>query len=307
MSSKDLETALEEAVSGTKPESTTGKEAEPKPGETPKADAPDGDKGEGEKSKAVPYDRFKEVNEERKSLTEQLEGVQGKLNSRDQEVSKLVDLAEAREFDSKVVAKINELHGDPRYADIIERLDKAVQGIDEEVEAGEVKPEAAMEKATKLLQDTKSELQEEMASQRDDLILDRADRLVEKYFDELPDDYNDDDKARLGKDIIEHIDYGAIEENADVLPDVIHKAVQNTVNAYGEPRGALIAKAAEVQDKTPNETPESKSPSIEDLTGREWGKLKTVTTPKGDELRPEVSEGEFTEALGEAIRLDRKT
>ena len=303
MGSNELEAALEEAAAGKTPESTTGKEAEPKPEVTPKADTPES-KSDDTKSQAVPYDRFKEVNEERKGLAGRLEELQTKLNERDQEVSKLVDLAEAREYDSNVVKKINELHGDSRYTDIIEKLDKAVQGIDEEAQTGEIKPEEAIEKATKLLQDTKSELEAELADQRDEVILDRADRLVERYFDELPDDYNDDDKGRLSKDIIDHIDYASIEGDPDVLPDVIQAAVQSTIDAYGTPRGALLKQVAEAQENKPSETPEAaKDTSIEDLTSRDWGKLKTVKTPKGEELQPEVSEEDYVRALGKALKL----
>lgn len=312
MGSEDLEAALQanlEDESG----STTGQEAKGAADTAPKATAPTEDVKTEDKPRAqtIPYERFKEVNDSRKTLADEMKALQTQLSSRDQELGKLRQVAVEREYDSKVIAKINELHADPRYTEIIERLDKAIKGEDKEddVDEGKLKPEELINRKAEQLKTANAELEEKLEKQKQDLILDRCDRVIDKFFDQLPESYNEEDKAVLQKALPELIKWEAIEENPDAYVDVLHNAFQEVVDWYKTPKGALVDPEA-LKELAAKQTPEAgkPAPKVEDLVKKDWGKLKDsgrrIKTPRGEEVvyEPEVSDEDFSAAFGRAMR-----
>jgi len=269
-------------------------------------------KGKG-KSTAVPYNRFKEVNDKLTDRSKDIESLNQKLVQRDEELSKLVNLLSEREQASKTLDKINELYTTkPELRELIDKLDAAVKGqevaIDEakdkkaEAEAkGDLKTAKEIEKVTKQLETTKSELEQSLAETQADLILDKADRILEGYFDNLPEQYSEDDKRVLSDRLVDKIKWDEIEQDPSKLTSVLARDFKTTVEWYGAPRGASKAEADD--DKT-KETP--KEPTIDDLKKADWGKMKVVESAKGKTIAPAVSDEDFTRALAAAIRKDNR-
>ena len=305
-SNEGLEAALEAAATGASDSTAdVAKEAEATASEestgTPEAAPETPAKAEGDKPQQVPYARVEKLASQKSDLQNALDSTNAKLAERDQELGKLVDLLENREYDSKVVEKINELHEDERYRDIIDQLDRAVRGKDEAVAPEGEKPEEAAERANKALKQTTSELETQIAQQRDNIILDRAERLTEKYMGELPESYNEEDLKVIGESLIDKIDWAKIDTDPNTLPEVLAQGFQATIDWYGTPKGSLVAKLPEGEQTKVLEKP---TPEAEEaaLVDKEWGKLETVKTAKGDVTQPAVDEGDFINALGSAIR-----
>jgi len=269
-------------------------------------------KGKG-KSQAVPYSRFKEVNEKYSDSAKAVEELNQKLVQRDEELSKLVHLLSERESANKTVEKINELYTTkPELRELIDTLDAAVKGQevaiskaeDKKTEAeakGDFKAVKEIEKVTKQLEATKSELEQSLAETQADLILDKADRILEGYFGNLPEQYGDDDKRVLSDRLVDKINWDEIEKDPSKLVSVLARDFKSTVEWYGAPRGAS---KAEVNDETTKEA--TKEPTVDDLRKANWGKLKVVEDAKGRKVLPAVSDDDFTKALARAIRQDNK-
>ena len=313
MSSKDLETALQEAASG-KSDSTPDKEVVEKPLEPEASTGKEGE-GKGKTPQTVPYARVKELSDQKNALTTQLEAAQSTLGERDQEVRQLIESLESRDFDAKIVSQINELHEDDRYRDAIDLIDKALRG-EHATELpkpgeGEVKDEAKPDQNVKALEKMKSDLQTQLTDQRDEIILDRYDRLRDKFISELPEEYNEEDRKIISESLIDRMEWGKVEEDPNALADVLHEGFQKTVDWYATPKGSLVAKPTE--DETVKEeeavTPEKE---LENLAGQDWGELqesgRTITTPDGKTVKvmeSKVSDESFADAMAKALKAGR--
>lgn len=306
----EITEALKEAAEG-KSDSSDGpvkEEVEATPPVTPEVTPqstpePKAAKEDDPKDQRVPYDRFKEVNEKAKTLEEQLESMQTKLTDRDEEVGKLVDLLEAREYHSKVIDKINELHGDPRYTDIIDTLDKAIRGVEQEVESGKVSEEEGAAKTDQAFKNLAEDLEERLADNQAELLLTKYDLMMEKYIDGLPEEYIDKDKELVNRLAVDEIDWESIEENPEALADKVAEGFQKALDLYGDPKG----KTAAPQNDEPSETPAKPEPTVEQIAGLNWGTLKEVNTPDGKTVHaPAVSDEEFNRAMADVIKRTRE-
>lgn len=266
------------------------------------------------KSTAVPYSRFKEVNDKLGESAKAIEELNNKLTQRDEELSKMVHLLGERDQAQRTIDKINELYTTRNdLRELIDRLDNAVKGNEEALEKteekkadaeakGDTKAVRELEKVSKQLEATKSELEHSLAETQADLILDKADRILESYFDNLPEAYGDDDKRVLSDRLVDKIDWDEIEQDPSKLTSVLARDFKSTVEWYGSPRGAVKADTEETSTK------ETREPSVDDLKKADWGKLKVAgKDAKGREVfKPAVSDDDFTKALAAAIRKDNR-
>lgn len=298
-SSEESETPTDEA----KAETEEAKASEGKPEES----SDEGKKGKGAQ------DRIQELVSARKGVEESLEKVQGELTERNSELGKLVDLLQQREYDSRVLAKINELHSNPKYTEMVESLDKAIQGLDTEEEAttDDKEVDKSVLKAREDLNQARDELAEEVANQKADQLLSQADQFISAYMEALDEEaegqYNEADKRQLIRMLDDDINWEAIEEDPKQMGEVIRVAFEGAINEYGEPRGALVAKA---QEETTTETEtKAKEPDVASILNKQWGKLqKTGETKEGKPiLSPVVSDEDFIAAAGEAYRRSKAT
>jgi hypothetical protein len=309
----NLRSALEAVASGE--ESTGSQESESSTGEekveaaqateASEAESTESTKGQGAQQ------RIQQLVSQRNELTSELEDLKKVVGQRDEELSKLVDVIESRDHDHNVVQKLNELHQDPKYTDMIETLDKAIRGIEEEVETGKATPEEGKQ-ALKVVEQARDELKESIADERAELVLDRAFDTLDKYFNQLVQEtegaYNDEDLKVLREAAVERIDWERLEGDASDLPDVIHSGLQKAVDWYGTPRGALANESNKNTDEGATEGSRQQEPSLTDVINKDWGKMSTVKDAKGEESKePTVSDADFSSALAFAIRKNRES
>jgi len=308
----DLEAALEKAAASeteTEESSTEEEVEETEAKATEKKEEVSESKGKSHKGA---NDRIQDLLGNAKDLEKQIEDLTGTVGSRDEEIGKLVDLLKARDNDAAVVQKINELHQtNPDMRDLIETLDKALKG--EEVELpgkgkegeSEEKPEA-IAKAQELIKEAKAGLDEQLAAQSDELILHKADLLTDNYVSELPEEYNDEDKFILRSVLVDHIPWDKIESDNAVLPEAFAGGFQSALDWYGTPKGTKAAVPEGEESKSQQGAKPLTEESLGDFVGQEWGKLKTVTTPDGETVQPEISDEDFTASLAQAMKAGNK-
>lgn len=309
MAKEDIEATLEKVKPNTEPEETptTGEEVAAEAEEVVETSETKPQKGKGKGAQ----DRIKELVGSKKELEGKLEALETTVSERDAELAKLVNALESRETSHKIVEKINELYNEPegKFKDIIETLDKAVQGVEVEIEeAGE--PETAEEKKhVKDLKKTREELEETqdaLADQEAKRLIDKAENLLDKYFDGLPEDaYNDEDITILSDTIGQKIDWDAIEEDPDTLNDEVAKGFKSLLEWYGKPKGSLAAGDTTDNDDTPEAKEAKKEASVKDIIERNWGELKDSGRKdrRGKPImEPAVSDDDFASILAHALK-----
>ena len=264
------------------------------------------DKTETGTKKSGAQDRIQELVAARKDAERRFEELSAKYAEKEAEVGKLIDLAQDREQDSRVVAKINELHQDPKFRGIVETLDKAIRGVEVEIEkAKDTNPTPNVDLLKNVRADIEQARQEaaaQAADQKSDLLLMKSDLVLEKLFEQLPDaEYTVDDVKVLNSALADMIDWDAIEANPSVLEGEVAKGFQKAVDWYGNPKGRI---AAEATSKTKDAT-DAKSKDTVDLSKLELGKLKTEKVNGKDVTRPAITDDDFSQILAEELRRSR--
>lgn len=266
------------------------------------------DKVETGTKKSGAQDRIQELVAARKDAERRYEELSAKYSEKESEVGKLIDLVQDREQDARVVAKINELHQDPRFRDIVETLDKAIRGVEVEIEKTVVK-EAIPAPGVDLLKNVRADIEHaraeaaaQAADQRSDLLLMKSDLVLEKLFEQLPQaEYTEADVKVLNSALTDMIDWDAIEETPSILESEVAKGFQRAVDWYGDPKGRI---AAEATGKTKDAT-DAKSKDAVDLSKLELGKLKTEKVNGKDVTRPALTDDDFSQILAEELRRSR--
>lgn len=241
------------------------------------------------------------------------------ISARDKEIGTLIEQLELQKGEHAVVQQINHLHQtNPEMKAVIEALDQELQGKnpdwtkvalpkttanaegnDEGDEKGTVDSVA---QARELIQAHQNEMDEALQEQADELLLHKADILTDAYIAELPDEYNEEDKDILRSVLSEHIDWDAIEEDPDDLPDKFAEGFQSVLKWYRTPKGASPSVDEDGNENTTKEAKPVTEESVKDFANLEWGKLKTVETPSGKQLVPAVDDTDYAKALGEMMK-----
>ena len=267
--------------------------------------APGGSKGKGKGAQA----RIQELVAARDAATSQLENALDRHETLQIQIDKLTEALSSREEAFRVVSKIQDLHENrPELRSVIEQLDRAVKGQPLELET--VKPAAnatetdkAMEaiKATRdeLIQ-RQAELSEQIADGQANQLVAEADRVIDNLLGQLPETYEDKDREVLSRVLEDQVNWEAIEKDPRLLTKEVEKAFQSTVDWYGDPRGAL--RASKVEDSDTTDKPVKAT--LDDILGKEWGKLKETGKDRSGRVRhePIVSDQDFARVMGEAFR-----
>jgi len=298
---EDITAKLEAAASDKTTETPTEVEKE-------KVVATD-DKVDTGTKKTGAQDRIQELVAARKEAERKFDELSAKYSEKELEVGKLIDLVQDREQDARVVAKINELHKDDKFRDIVETLDKAIRGVEVEVKAAAKDADKALLPNVDLLKDVQAEItrsREEAAAhaadQKSDLLLMKSDLVLEKLFENLPDtEYTEEDRKILNSALADMIDWDAIENTPAKLEGEVAKGFQKAVDWYGNPKGKLVAEAT---SKT-KETTDAKSKDTVDLSKLELGKMKTEKVGSKDVTSPVISDDDFSQILAEELRRSR--
>jgi hypothetical protein len=268
------------------------------------------DSGKDSKSKSdlpdIPYDRFKQKVDQVAELTEKLEAVVGNAEGATARETELREKIEALEAEAAILDRVRALGENDKYRPIVEQLDAALRGIDEEVESGAKTEKEGEAEVTKLFREQKAELEDAFSNQRADLLLEQARGVSESILESLPDNYDESDKNTIAGMIPDLVDWAAIEDDPSVMRHEIVEGYKRAIGEHGEPRGALKARIVELETKQ-SEQPEAKEAAQSDdefveglLSDERLGKY--TVNDEGQPMEPEMSEAEFQANFAEVMR-----
>jgi hypothetical protein len=262
------------------------------------------------KDNAVPYNRFKEVVDQKNDLNQRFEALETQFADKQTELGQLIEVLQNRENDAAIVTAIREIArtGTDEQKGLVDQLDKILKGEElppeEDDVEGKSDPKSADDKKfIKLIEKTREELTEHAADQQTDLLLMKADILAEKYFEALPPQYTEQDKQIISKLLIDDVAWDSIEGNPDSLNDEVAKSFERTLELFGDPRGSVAEEEVKEESTTEVKAPE---PEIPEHLTKDWGNLKSVTLPDGKTtLQPEFTDEDFRAGLAEELRRTR--
>ena len=252
----------------------------------------------------IPYDRFKEKVDQVAELTEKLESVLSNSESTTARETELREKIEALEEEADILNRVRGLAENEKYRPLVEKLDKALKGIDEDVESGAKTEDQGARDVTKLFGEQREELAEAFADQRADMLLENARMVSESILDSLPDGYDDGDKDQIAEMLPDLVDWNAIEENPSLMKQEIVEGYKEALTQYGEPRGALKARISELETKSTEPEHDAEAADEEFVRGildnERLSKFKT--DDDGNVTEPEMSEAEFNDNFAEVLK-----
>jgi hypothetical protein len=266
------------------------------PGTTEKSGAKDA------AGKTVPYDRFSEVVKAKNEAIAKVESLEGQFDGAKEREDSLRTRVGALENDHQILEAIKALAGDERYRDHVIAIDKAIQGIEDEVEvAEEAGDNSALLAAQKQLESKAAELETLVAHQKADSLWEMSDKMATQMIDALPEEYNDEDKALLSKLWTPTVNWDGIEEEGrEAIQPELQTTFAQLIKNYGTPRGALIR---QVQQEVERDTPEANA-SPEEMVD---SVLETDWSARDEDGKAEHSDDDFTKMMAEVIRKTRQT
>ena len=252
----------------------------------------------------VPYERFKEVNSAYKDSRESQDLLTQQLAEQNDKLVRMAELLELKEQDVQTLNEIKSFVNDPAMADHVYAIDNKLKGIETEVEAGEITPEAAQDRTRELLETTREEIADVQATAQAEALVARADVIADKLLAQLPEEYNEQDRNVIQDLWTEKMDWDAAVAYPDSLSDILSEGFQDTLNRYGTPRGALFT-GEEVEELTPEPATEPATPEEElaALMDQNWGGVNETDLGDGrTAVAAEKSDDEFNAAMAEIIR-----
>ncbi len=293
---EDVAAKLKEAAAGPSESSTEETKTEQASTEKPVETATE----ESKDSKAVPYDRFKEVNENLKQVVTSRDELQNALKQAQQTSSELTEVVKRGQQDADLIASLRGLNANPKYADLVQQVDRALQGLDLEEEKGDKTPEQVSDQKHDILVKTQTALQEEVAAQKNEVLLQRADMLAKDYMSELPaDEFLEVDKNRISEMWANRLNWDEVRATPDKMADFLKTSLEETLKDYGDPTGRLVTSTkAELEKATEAPSEAAAEPSIEDRMGKYLG--KNFAEVKDGKLV--MSDEEFSKTIGGALK-----
>jgi hypothetical protein len=250
----------------------------------------------------VPYKRFSEVNTALKDTRAAQEVAQTQLAETQERLVKMVELLEAKDEDVRTLNEIKGYVNDPAMKEHVLAIDAKLRGLEEEVDAGEVEPDDAIERARTLLEETREEVADTHADIQADALIQRSDIIAEQLLNALPREYNESDRAVINDLFTDKVDWDQAVANPDHLSEILTQGFQDTIDRYGVPRGALFT-GNEVEELIPDEatnlTPEQE---LEQEMDQDWGALKEVEVNGVTKTVAEMSDEEFNALQARIIR-----
>lgn len=308
----DLKEALEAAAS----EEEVAEESSPEAN----AEAAAEEDAADDKSKPKPgknaNSRIQELVAARKKIEAERDAYQADLKKKDSELGDMLKMLQQKEADSRTIQAIKDLHGrDEKWRTTIERLDKVLKGeaVDPEDVPIDDKDKskadnAELAKVRDLLHKSQSELEEKVAEQRANLILDRVDRIVDRYMENLPEGYGKEDRRILQETLSDHIDWNAINHNPDDVQKQVVAGLQKCITWYGRPKGEAPTAPKDAPNGASTVTqPTDPKVELDGLLKRtDYGKAKIVETKEGGKrFEAAVSDDQFVADLAKALRAAR--
>lgn len=255
---------------------------------------------EGDKSKTVPYDRFSKVIAEKNEALERLKALEQQFQSATERETSARSRMEALEKDHQILEALKGLAKDPRYQKEVVKLDRALQGIHEEVEKAEEKgDEKAVARLEAAFNEKLEQLNELTAEQNAQQLWNESTSYARELLASLPEEYTHEDKAVLARLWTPQVDWDAIEEQGrELIPSALKSSLAKVVKEYGPPRGAVAERAkAEVLKNVPEAKVKSNEAFEKEVKEKDWASMK--------DGKFEQSDADFSAAVGELLRRSR--
>jgi hypothetical protein len=276
--------------------------AESAPTETVVEETTEEAESKGTEDNRVPYKRFSEVNTNLKEARAANEATQTQLAESQEKLVRMAELLEAKDDDVRTLNDIKSFVNDPLMKDHVMAIDAKLRGIDQEVEAGEIKPDEALTRAQELLEETREEVADTQADIQTDALIQRSEIITAQLLNALPREYNDQDRGIINDLFTDKVDWDEAVANPDQLSETLTQGFQATIDRYGVPRGALFT-GQEVEELIPEEgtnlTPEQE---LEQEMGKEWGATKEIEVNGVTKTVAEMSDEEFNAVQAKIIR-----
>ena len=251
----------------------------------------------GTKDQKVPIDRFSKVVKQKNDALEQLKALDEKFKAANAQATQLQAKVQALETDAQILNAIKQLAQDEKYRPHVVAIDKALQGITDEVEAAEEKGDKkAIVAAEKRFEQKTAELENLLADQRAESLWTEASGMARQMLAALPEEYTDADRAVIGKLWTPRVDWNGIEEQGSgSIPAALNSSLAEVIKEYGTPRGALVSKTTkEIEARVPAAKQVSPEAAVKDILGKNWSEIK--------DGKPVLSDEEFAKAAGELMR-----
>lgn len=261
-------------------------------------DADTSTEDEGNGAKTVPYDRLSKVVRQKNEITERFNNLDEQFKAATSRETELRQHIGSLEEDSQILDAIKNLGRDPRYKDHVSVIDRALQGIEEEVEeATEQGDTRGLLQAEKRFEAKTAELDDLLADQRADNLWNETASAAKQMLAALPDDYTDEDLAIIGQLWTPRVDWDGIEEaGSSGIASALNRSLADVIREYGTPRGALVAKTtAEIESRNPEFKIESTEDKIANLMNTDWA-------ARGEDGKAVISDDDFNAGLAALMR-----
>lgn len=253
---------------------------------------------DGKGTKTVPYERLSQVVKQKNEVTERLKSLEDQFKSVSAREDQLRTRLGEVEQDAQILDAIKNLAQDDKYRDHVVAIDKALQGIEDEIETAEqTGDQKAESSAVKRFEQKTAELENLIADQKADQLWNEAAGLANQMLAALPEDYTDEDRAVIGKLWTPRVDWSGIEEQgSDAIPNALNSSLADVIKEYGTPRGALVAKTTkDIESRIPEAKQLSPQDAIKGLLEKDWA----ATDEDG---KATVSDDEFSRGMAEMLR-----
>ena len=122
----------------------------------------------------IPRDRYNEVSKKFEDATKAWDSertqIQAQLQEAQKSVATLSEVVKSAQEDKDLVAALRTLSKDPKHSALIEKVDNALQGIEEDVETGKSTPKEAQINRKQVMEELRGELQEKFTDSMHSLI-----------------------------------------------------------------------------------------------------------------------------------------
>jgi hypothetical protein len=288
-SESEVTQALNDAL-----ENEDGKEAAASEDKTSKSTEKSGEK----EPKTVPYDRLSKVVAQKNEVSEKLKAVEDQFKKAGEREEALRGKVAELETDHQILDAIKALSNDPKYKDHVVAIDRALQGLDEEIETAEkTGDKEGASDAEKRFEAKYKELENLVADQNAEKLWDETNRLASDMLNALPEEYTDEDKETLSQLWTSRVDWAGIEKDGrDSIPKALQASLAETIRQYGKPRGALVAETTkEIESRIPEAKLVSPEDTVKGLLEKNWAE----TNEEGKVVH---SDEAFADGMAELLR-----
>lgn len=300
----DIQSAIEEAISGgDNADSQTVEDQTPEVTDVDLDNKSTSDGNDTKDAKStdkndVPYDRFSQVVRQKNEISERFKNLEDQFKTASDREKELRSRIGDLEQDHQILEAIKDLAQDEKYRDHVVAIDRALQGLDKEIEqAQDTGDKKAESEALRKFEKKAAELENLVADQNAEMLWNETAAMAQKMLNSLPEEWTDEDISRLDALWNSRIDWSKIEKGGkEVIPEVLKTSFVETIKKYGTPQGALISKVTkEVESKIPGSQLKSNEEVVEGLLKKNW-------VEKDKEGKIAVSDDEFAAGMAEVLK-----